>query len=159
MRRLLSSRPEHCTGCRICEVMCALAHGRGLDPGRAHLRVVRADESGLDIPVICRQCEDAPCARACPANAFERDPASGALIVLEDACVGCLACIEACPHGVVSWDEERKAIVKCDLCQGQPTCVASCPKGALAYGPSQRPDAQEKDGDGSLPCGEARKAV
>jgi anaerobic carbon-monoxide dehydrogenase iron sulfur subunit len=135
MRRILSFMSESCTGCRICEAMCSFAHGSGLNPIRARLRILREDEYGRDLPAICHHCEDPPCAKACPSEAVFRDPETGAVLVREEECIGCLACVDACPHGAISWDDERQAIVKCDLCRGHPTCVASCPKGALKYEP------------------------
>ena len=146
MRRILSLISENCTGCRICEAMCSFAHGSGLNPIRARLRILREDEVGLDLPAICHHCEDPACARACPSEAVFRDPETNGVLVREEECIGCLACVDACPHGAISWDDERQTIVKCDLCGGQPTCVASCPKGALKYEPPDGLRTREQGG-------------
>ena len=133
MKRILAFKAENCTGCRICEAMCSLTHGLGLNPARARLKVLRIDESGFDLPGICRHCEEPPCRDACPVEAIVRDPETDAVLIKEEVCIGCLACSQACPYGAIAWDEERRVVTKCDLCQGRPSCVENCPKSALVY--------------------------
>jgi len=66
---------------------------------------------------------------ACPVEALERDPHTGAVVPIPEECIGCHACVEACPFGVIQIVSDQ--VVKCDLCQGNPACVAACPTGAL----------------------------
>src|SRR5437667_166032 len=48
-------------------------------------------------PVLCNQCDEAPCARICPTNAlFKRR--DGIVDLHSDACIGCRACMVACPY-------------------------------------------------------------
>lgn len=84
------------------------------------------------------------------------------LVVKGSVCNSCLACVQVCPCGAITADENglkyypeacskygvcveecpRGIISKrpdgliriCDLCGGDPQCVAWCPKGALALG-------------------------
>jgi Fe-S-cluster-containing dehydrogenase component len=49
-----------------------------------------------------------------------------------EACSGCMMCIEACPFGVIQFDDGRGVAQKCTLCVErladgrQPACVAAC---------------------------------
>jgi heterodisulfide reductase subunit A len=52
--------------------------------------------------------------------------------VQEESCSGCKTCIDLCPYGAISFDDEKDtAAVNGALCKGCGTCVASCPSGAL----------------------------
>jgi Fe-S-cluster-containing hydrogenase component 2 len=43
-------------------------------------------------------------------------------------------CIVACPFGAVTFDGDRRQVIKCDLCGGlEPWCVGFCEPGALTY--------------------------
>lgn len=51
----------------------------------------------------CRRCEDAPCIRACPAQALEKD-ADGMVHRSTNLCVACKSCIVICPFGTIMND-------------------------------------------------------
>jgi Fe-S-cluster-containing hydrogenase component 2 len=120
-----------CTGCRICESFCSLTHEGASWPERSRIRIVSASDEGPFVPAVCRQCEDAPCAAACPLEAITLDKRTGARIVDPGLCTFCGACRDACPYGAVWLDEERQVTFMCDLCRGQPQCVPLCPKDVL----------------------------
>lgn len=126
MSKRLYIDPMECTGCRICELTCAWRNEGALNPKLARLRVERS-EPALDMPVACKQCEDAPCIEACPQSAISKDE-SGTVRVDEEDCIGCGACTEVCPFGAIWLHPERGTALKCDLC-GE--CVSRCPVGAL----------------------------
>lgn len=143
MHAFVLADPSRCIGCRACEITCAAAHMED-DPGRAlerglpfapRLWLVR--EAGVAVPVQCRQCEDAPCAAACPTGAVASD--GRAVAVAAERCVGCKACLAACPLGAmqvapIPGHGGGPVAHKCDLCAGKadsPACVAVCPAGAL----------------------------
>lgn len=126
MAKHLYIDPMECTGCRICELTCAFKREGVLNPKESRVRVKRS-EPALDLPVACKQCEDAPCIDACPQDAIGRDD-SGVVRINEDDCIGCGACVEACPFGAIWLHPERGKAIKCDLC-GE--CVERCPVGAL----------------------------
>lgn len=49
-------------------------------------------------------------------------------VVLNEAeCIGCLACVEACPFGAIRVGPNQE-ILKCDLCDGDSVCVKHCYK-------------------------------
>ncbi|MGQ9492462.1 MAG: 4Fe-4S dicluster domain-containing protein [Anaerolineae bacterium] len=121
---------ERCNGCRICENFCSLKHEGAIWPSRARIRILAETDSGPFMPNICRQCEDAACAAACPVEAIVRDEHTGAWVV-SDECIGCESCIEACPYHAIFFAPELGRAFKCDLCAGEPECAAVCPAEAI----------------------------
>jgi Fe-S-cluster-containing hydrogenase component 2 len=55
----------------------------------------------------------------------------------EEKCIGCRACILACPFGAIGFDYGKNIAKKCDLCGGDPKCVAFCETHALRYESSE----------------------
>ena len=52
--------------------------------------------------------------------------------VMGELCVGCKGCIEICPYGAISYDEDRgKCEVNAVLCKGCGGCAATCPSGSI----------------------------
>jgi len=87
---------------------------------------------------MCRQCLAPSCYEACPLKdeAMCIDESNGIKFINEDKCVGCKACISACPFipAEIMFNEEKNRPFKCDLCRGRdegPICVEYCPVGAL----------------------------
>ncbi len=135
--------PDTCTGCRMCVLMCSLSRTGQFSPSGARVAVIkRAAAVWKDVPLICHQCADAPCAAACPAAAISRDGATGAVVVDQEACNLCELCISTCPHQAIFVQEGKIAI--CDLCGGKPVCVRYCSYGTLQY-PLGEPEADEED--------------
>ena len=127
----LKTNFDLCTGCGICQMACSERLLGGYNPRRAVLRIEHARENLYHFPVVCNQCTNAYCANVCPVKAIGRDPATGAVVVDRDLCVGCGLCRRYCPIEMVRVDPDLKKSVKCDLCGGHPLCVAVCPTGAL----------------------------
>ncbi|MCU0723359.1 MAG: 4Fe-4S dicluster domain-containing protein [Planctomycetes bacterium] len=135
MKFRLHVTPERCIGCRTCELACAFAHppqGGGI--GRPRVAVHDLGEK-VFAPVLCLQCEEAACVKACPVKALSRNEETGAVDVDEARCVHCLSCVAACPFGNLYARPDRAGVVKCDLCKGQPKCAMFCPSKALEYLP------------------------
>ena len=122
---------KKCTGCHICENFCSFHHEKAIWPGRARIAVVAESDTGPFLPNVCRQCEDAPCAEACPVEAIALDERTRAWVVDTEECIGCGDCVEACPYGAIFVDEQLGVSLKCDLCGGEPECAAMCPSGAI----------------------------
>ncbi|MEZ0394758.1 MAG: 4Fe-4S dicluster domain-containing protein [Desulfurococcaceae archaeon] len=124
---------DSCIGCGVCEAVCDFIHD-----GRPLIKVYRTS-IGLEIPISCMHCARAPCMEACPTGAMSRDD-SGAIYVVASKCIGCMACLYACPFGIPELDRVAKVSAKCDLCRklrGEglgPACAAMCPAGAIFYG-------------------------
>jgi Fe-S-cluster-containing hydrogenase component 2 len=128
-----------CTGCRICTLYCSFHHEGKIWPEMSRIRIEAETDSGPFSPQVCRHCRAhrapegamAPCAGACPVDAILIDEAIEAWVIDMAECTGCGACEEACPFGMIVFDEERGLAFKCDLCGGEPECAAMCPSGAI----------------------------
>jgi Fe-S-cluster-containing hydrogenase component 2 len=114
-------------------MVCSLFHESEINPTKARINVITWEQDGIDIPVVCQQCEDPPCAEICPTNAIYRDKTTGAMLINEQACIGCRMCIHACPFGAPSVRGNTGEVIKCDLCGGEPLCVEFCEPKALQY--------------------------
>ena len=88
----------------------------------------------------CFHCEEAWCVAACPTGAIQRRQEDGIVLLDPDLCVGCKACITACPWKIPQWHPATQRVVKCDYCVDkieageEPACVAGCTTGALHFG-------------------------
>ena len=51
--------------------------------------------------------------------------------IIPELCSGCLGCINVCPYGAITFDNEKKiAVVNQALCKGCGACAATCPSEA-----------------------------
>jgi len=132
MTRMLTVTPTRCIGCRTCEVACAFRHAEQGVPGRSRVQVRNVDRD-VWVPILCLQCDEAACVKACPVFALWRDQDTGAIVVKEDRCIRCNACVPACPFGNLSVEHPKRAVIKCDICGGDPACAQFCPTQALEY--------------------------
>ena len=127
--KVIDVYPLLCTGCVECEMICSLVHSGKVKPQESRIKVMKIDEEGINVPVLCQQCEDAPCAKACPVQAVSRTEENGAMAINYDKCIGCRACMLVCPFGALSFSETERKVVKCDLCTSigrDPQCVKYC---------------------------------
>ena len=133
MGKILFVDPELCTGCRTCELFCATYHSGSTNPLRARIRIVKFYDGMVNIPMICRHCEDAPCAKACPKGAIYRNEETNAVLINYNLCIGCKTCMQVCPFGAISFDERENKVFKCNLCEGDPLCVQVCDTKAVDF--------------------------
>ena len=124
---------QKCTGCRLCELVCAVMHDGISNPARSRIKVMKWEAEGLYIPMSCQQCQDAPCLNVCPVKAISRDEDLGTVTVDDDICIGCRSCVAVCPFGAMSFNTIDKQVFKCDLCDGDPQCVRFCDVGAIGF--------------------------
>jgi Fe-S-cluster-containing hydrogenase component 2 len=125
--------PDKCTGCQNCSLACGFQHEAQFRPTATRVHVYSWEQEGFSVPVMCQQCDDAPCMAVCPTAALTR--ARGTTLVAYDRskCILCRMCTIACPFGCAVYDGVSQSILKCDTCAGNPACVRSCPSGALEY--------------------------
>jgi Fe-S-cluster-containing hydrogenase component 2 len=125
--------PSQCTGCRMCELICSFTHYKTFNPSLSRIRVAKCEPDLIDYPVICRQCCNPPCRKACPSAAINPDIQTGASRIDPELCIGCGECVSACPFGAIYIPVGEKLPICCDLCDGDPQCVAYCPFKVLKY--------------------------
>ena len=132
-----------CIGCHACTTACK---SENLVP----LSVTRTYVKHVDIGVFpqtrrahqvtrCNQCARAPCVTACPTTAmFKR--ADGIVDFDKSICIGCKACMAACPYDAIFINPEDHSAEKCNFCAHridgglEPACVVVCPTQAILVG-------------------------
>lgn len=124
---------QKCTGCRLCELICAVQHDGISNPARSRIKVMKWEAEGLYVPMSCQQCQDAPCMNVCPVKALSRDEEMARVMVDYDVCIGCRSCVAVCPFGAMSFNVIDKRVFKCDLCDGEPQCVKFCDMKAVDF--------------------------
>ncbi len=134
-----------CTGCQRCEVNCTLTNDGKAQPYLSRINArdnfqfgPKVNENYLTAagffgdwsvePATCHQCENAPCMLACPVGAIYPDPLTSVRLLDQEKCIGCGACVAACPFGMPKIDPDNGKSTKCIACGA---CVAGCPTSAL----------------------------
>lgn len=124
----LAFAAERCSGCRVCEVVCALENLGVINPKKAALHVSgHFPEPARYSMALCDQCGD--CAAVCPTDAIVRNE-DGVYLINGDDCIGCNICVEECGPGAMRQrnDDTGNVPIKCNLCG---KCLEFCPTGAL----------------------------
>jgi tetrathionate reductase subunit B len=145
-----------CNGCYDCQIACKDEHvGNDWTPyakpqpdvGQFWLKqneFVRGTVPKVKmsyVPMLCVHCDDAPCIPACPIEGgiYKRD--DGLVIIDPTKCTGCRNCVDACPYGVIYFNEDLNIAQKCTGCAHLldngwtvPRCVDACPTEAIRFG-------------------------
>ena len=144
MEYALIVNTRDCTGCNACEVACKQEHN--LPVGPRWIRVYSDKPQEIEgkpqlryIVTHCMHCSHPPCKDACPVEAISKRE-DGIVLIDEELCIGCKDCIEACPLGIMQFDEDKEVAQKCDLCVSRvdkglpPACAAACPSHCIYFG-------------------------
>ncbi|MGH3782896.1 MAG: 4Fe-4S dicluster domain-containing protein [Pseudonocardiaceae bacterium] len=137
-----------CIGCHACTVACKTEHEIPVGQFRTWVKYVDSGEfpnTTRDFGVMrCNHCTDAPCVKICPTKAlFTRD--DGIVDFDKDRCVGCKACMQACPYDAIYLDADTNTAAKCNFCahrvdEGlEPACVVVCPTHSIWVGDLEDP--------------------
>lgn len=103
MKSFVIADPKKCIGCGTCMAACSDVHKKeGL---QSHPRLTVVKHQDATVPVMCRHCEDAPCATVCPVQAITKE--DDRVLINETLCVGCTLCAVACPFGAIAFDGSR----------------------------------------------------
>jgi len=132
-----------CIGCHACTTACK---SENLVP----LSVTRTYVKHVDVGIFpqarrahqvtrCNQCAHAPCVTACPTTAmFKRK--DGIVDFDKSICIGCKACMAACPYDAIFINPEDHSAEKCNFCAHridvglEPACVVVCPTQSILVG-------------------------
>ncbi len=162
-----------CVGCSACSAACRAEQGT---PAGVSFNKVKIFEIGKYphakmkfVPMPCMHCKEPRCLEVCPTEAtHKRD--DGIVLINQDECIGCGACIVACPYGSRDLLREIKSYyegnsptpyeiikqknfkvgtsVKCNFClhrleKGRlPSCVETCPAQARTFGDVEDPESE-----------------
>ncbi|MGI9646413.1 MAG: 4Fe-4S dicluster domain-containing protein [Ilumatobacteraceae bacterium] len=131
---------DSCIGCHACTVACKSEHDVPLGVNRTWVKYI---ETG-SFPNASRHfsvmrynhCDDAPCMTICPTSALFRAD-NGVVDFQDDNCIGCKACMNACPYDALYINPETNTANKCNFCNHrvevglEPSCVVVCPTEAI----------------------------
>lgn len=132
-----------CTGCRACETRCSFKHLKVINPTKSRIRIMKLEELGINVPIVCHQCGEASCMSACPTRAIQEDKRTGARVINERRCILCRVCVDVCPFGALAMTPDRR-LIKCNLCEGDPECVKHCETGALSYTKVEKAEVEKR---------------
>lgn len=137
-----------CIGCHACTTACKSENAVPLSVTRTYVKAVEVGvfpQARRAFQVTrCNQCEDAPCVAACPTAAMYRRP-DGIVDFEKSVCIGCKACMAACPYDAIFINPEDHSAEKCNFCSHrldrglEPACVVVCPVGAILVGDLRDP--------------------
>lgn len=134
---------RRCIGCHACTVACKSEHGDPIGINKTWVSYIEKGvypDVGREFHVMrCNHCADAPCVEICP---------TACLITRHDGivdfdpgrCIGCKACMQACPYDAITINPDLGTATKCNYCshrvdQGrEAACVTVCPAEAIIVG-------------------------
>ncbi len=132
-----------CIGCHACTIACKAEHDIPVGVNRCWVKTVEQgtfpDTQRFFFPVLCNQCDEAPCAKICPTHALFKRP-DGIVDLYGDSCIGCRACMVACPYDQLFIDPNTRTAEKCNFCANRvendllPACVSVCPTECRIFG-------------------------
>jgi Fe-S-cluster-containing dehydrogenase component/formate-dependent nitrite reductase membrane component NrfD len=134
---------RRCIGCHACTVACKAEHGVELGVFRTWVKYIEQGEfpdTRRHFSVLrCNHCDDAPCVTVCPVTAlYKRE--DGIVDFDGDRCIGCKACMNACPYDALYIDPKSQTAAKCNFCAHKvdvglkPACETVCPAEAIISG-------------------------
>lgn len=141
-----------CIDCRNCQTACKdefcdndwspLAALQ--EPGQRWIEIQNTEVGSGErvrmqrIPLMCQQCADAPCLKAAKDGAVYRRE-DGIVIIDPEKAKGQRAIMDACPYGVIYWNDALEIPQKCTMCAHlqdvgkKPRCATACPTDALTF--------------------------
>jgi Fe-S-cluster-containing dehydrogenase component/formate-dependent nitrite reductase membrane component NrfD len=138
-----------CIGCHACTTACKSENVVPVSVTRTYVKHVDVgvfpQARRVHQVTRCNQCAHAPCVTACPTAAmFKRS--DGIVDFDKEICIGCKACMAACPYDAIFINPEDHSAEKCNFCAHridiglEPACVVVCPTQAILVGDMNDPD-------------------
>jgi Fe-S-cluster-containing dehydrogenase component/formate-dependent nitrite reductase membrane component NrfD len=142
---------QRCIGCHACTTACKSENEVPLGVTRTYVKYVDVGVFPQARRVFqvtrCNQCDAAPCTTACPTTAMYRR-ADGIVDFDKSICIGCKACMAACPYDAIFINPEDHSAEKCNFCAHrldvglEPACVVVCPTEAILVGDLNDPSSK-----------------
>jgi tetrathionate reductase subunit B len=159
---------RRCIGCLACIAACQTENDVPLEHFRTRVvETVRGEFPNLTAelrPELCNHCDNPPCVSNCPTGASYKTK-DGPVLINQKRCVGCKACIAACPYNARYIYPGKGYADKCTLCvhriaRGEePACVATCVGVSRVFGDLDDPGSPAsrllKEADSSVLLAEA----
>ena len=140
-----------CIGCHACTVACKTENRVPLGVNRTWVKYVEKGKYPNTRRFFqvtrCNHCEKPPCVAICPVNAMYQSK-DGIVDFNSSRCIGCKACMQACPYDAIYVDPDRKTAAKCHYCAHrtevglEPACVVVCPEHAIVAGDLDEPSSE-----------------
>lgn len=134
---------NRCIGCHACTVACKAEHNIAVGVNRTWVKYIekgRYPDTRRYFAVLrCNHCDNAPCIEICPTGALFRRP-NGIVDFDHERCIGCKACMQACPYDALYIDPDRNTAAKCNFDASRvemgykPACEIACPTQAILSG-------------------------
>ncbi|ACV23235.1 DMSO reductase iron-sulfur subunit [Slackia heliotrinireducens] len=171
---------KRCVACGTCVVGCKVENN--LPKDMWYNRVVNVGGENPDSPsgtyaardlamgaytMACQHCSNPACVEVCPTGASWKDTETGLVLINSDDCIGCGACLNACPYDVRRLQEgepvsytgfdmggqgapvhKANVMEKCTFCAHRvvdgelPFCVTVCPARARIFGDLEDPESE-----------------
>lgn len=132
-----------CIGCHACSTACKQENRVPLGVNRTWVKYVEKgafpDTRRFFQVTRCNHCANPPCVRICPVTAMYQR-ADGIVEFDGDVCIGCKACLQACPYDAIYIDPDTGTAAKCHFCSHrtdlglEPACGVVCPTQAIVSG-------------------------
>ncbi len=160
-----------CVGCDGCSASCSIENQTPFWDNKFRTKVLDIETGSYPnanrqfVPTICMHCEEPACVDVCPSGAsFVNE--GGFVLVDYDKCMGCRACMAACPYDArYVYSKEEVAVSKqvygeelsqhlvphvdkCTFCYDrvqegmEPACVATCPEQSRVFGDLDDPNSE-----------------
>jgi Fe-S-cluster-containing dehydrogenase component/formate-dependent nitrite reductase membrane component NrfD len=140
-----------CIGCHACSTACKSENEVPLGVYRTWVKYtekgVFPDTRRYFQVTRCNHCANPPCVYICPVTAmYQRN--DGIVEFDPSRCIGCKACMQACPYDAVYMDPDTHTAAKCHYCAHrtdaglEPACVVVCPEHAILAGDLDNPNSE-----------------
>ncbi|MBI4500399.1 MAG: polysulfide reductase NrfD [Gemmatimonadetes bacterium] len=137
-----------CIGCHACTTACKSENDVPVGVFKTwvkNVEVGRFPAARRHFAVLrCNHCAEPPCVYICPTRAMHQRP-DGIVDIDHDRCIGCKACMQACPYDAIYMDPVDDTAGKCHFCAHRidrgllPACVVVCPTESLLFGDLEDP--------------------
>ncbi len=140
-----------CIGCHACSTACKSENEVPVGVNRTWVKYtekgVFPDTRRYFQVTRCNHCANPPCVHICPVTAMYQRK-DGIVEFDPSLCIGCKACMQACPYDAIYIDPSSHTAAKCHYCAHrvdvglEPACVVVCPEHAILAGDLDDPKSE-----------------